>query len=129
MWRCPESGDQRPAAGLYQSASAATEPHHHGAGVSRPLTSVAEIAKPTGDKAIEGTRYFAWVGVVVVGAPFAIGDRRWIGRPMFGVLLAAGVVGGFNGSRSERGWMPLHFASSRMLCQNCYEKAGHWRRS
>jgi hypothetical protein len=41
------------------------------------------------------TRYFVWAGVVVVGALFAIVDRRWIGRPVFGVVLAAGVVVGF----------------------------------
>ena len=40
------------------------------------------------------TRYFAWAAVVAAGALFAVVDWRWIGRPIFGVLLAAGVGGG-----------------------------------
>ena len=40
------------------------------------------------------TRYFAWAAVVVAGALFAVVDWRWIRRPVFGVLLAAGVGGG-----------------------------------
>jgi hypothetical protein len=40
------------------------------------------------------TRYFAWAAIVAVGALLAAVDRRWIGRPFFGVLLVAGVGGG-----------------------------------
>ena len=40
------------------------------------------------------TRYFAWAAVVVAGALFAVVDWRWIRRPIFGLLLAAGVGGG-----------------------------------
>jgi len=41
------------------------------------------------------TRYFVWAGIVVVGVLFAVVDRRWIRRPVLGVLLVAGIVGGF----------------------------------
>jgi hypothetical protein len=40
------------------------------------------------------TRYFMWAGVVVVGALLAVVDWRQIRRPVFGVLLVAGVVAG-----------------------------------
>jgi len=42
----------------------------------------------------ELTRYVVWAGVVAIGALFAVLDRRWTRRPIFGVLLLAGVVGG-----------------------------------
>jgi hypothetical protein len=40
-------------------------------------------------------RYFVWVGIVVVSTLLAVVDWRWIRRPVFGVLLVAGVGGGF----------------------------------
>ena len=42
----------------------------------------------------ELTRYVIWAGIVAVGAGLAILDRRWIRRPLFAVLLLAGIVGG-----------------------------------
>ncbi len=42
------------------------------------------------------TRYFMWAGVVVVGALLAVVDWRQIRRPVFGVLLVAGVVAGLH---------------------------------
>jgi hypothetical protein len=41
------------------------------------------------------TRYFMWAGVVAVGALLAVIDRRQIRCPVFGLLLAAGIVAGF----------------------------------
>jgi hypothetical protein len=41
------------------------------------------------------TRYLVWMGVIALGAVVAVIDRRWIGRPVLGVLLVAGVAGGF----------------------------------
>lgn len=40
------------------------------------------------------TRYVVWAAAIVVGALFAVLDRRWIGRPVLGGLLIAGVIGG-----------------------------------
>ena len=40
---------------------------------------------------VDMTRYIAWAAVVVAGALLAVVDWRWIRRPVFGVLLAAGV--------------------------------------
>ena len=42
----------------------------------------------------ELTRYLIWGGVIAIGALFAVLDRRWIRRPLFAVLLVAGVIGG-----------------------------------
>ncbi len=39
-------------------------------------------------------RYLVWAGVVAVGAILGVVDLRRTGRPLFGVLLAAGVIGG-----------------------------------
>jgi hypothetical protein len=39
------------------------------------------------------TRYLVWAGAVVVGALLSVLDR-WIGRPLFGALLVAGIGGG-----------------------------------
>ena len=39
-------------------------------------------------------RYLIWGGVIAIGALFAVLDRRWIRRPLFAVLLVAGVIGG-----------------------------------
>jgi hypothetical protein len=39
-------------------------------------------------------RYFVWAGVTAIGVLLAVLDRRWIGRPFFGVLLVAGVISG-----------------------------------
>jgi hypothetical protein len=36
-----------------------------------------------------------WAGIVLVGTLLAVVDRRWIRRPVFGVILVAGVGGGF----------------------------------
>ena len=43
----------------------------------------------------ELTRYLVWTAVVLVGAVLSAVDRGWIRRPVHGVLLAAGVGGGF----------------------------------
>jgi hypothetical protein len=40
-------------------------------------------------------RYLVWAAVVLLGALSAAVDRRWIRRPVLGMLLAAGVGGGF----------------------------------
>ena len=40
-------------------------------------------------------RYLGWAAVVVIGATLAIVDRRSIRFPLFGLLLIAGVAGGF----------------------------------
>ena len=40
------------------------------------------------------TRYFVWAGVIAIGALLAVLDWRWVGRPLFGLLLATGVGGG-----------------------------------
>ena len=39
-------------------------------------------------------RYLIWGGVIAIGALFAVLDQRWIRRPLFAVLLVAGVIGG-----------------------------------
>lgn len=39
-------------------------------------------------------RYLICGGVIAIGALFAVLDRRWIRRPLFAVLLVAGVIGG-----------------------------------
>jgi hypothetical protein len=39
-------------------------------------------------------RYLIWGGVIAIGALLAVLDRRWIRRPLFAVLLVAGVIGG-----------------------------------
>jgi hypothetical protein len=39
-------------------------------------------------------RYLIWGGIVAVGALLGIVDVRWTRRPFFGVLLAAGIIGG-----------------------------------
>jgi hypothetical protein len=39
-------------------------------------------------------RYLVWGGVIAIGALLGIVDRRWIRRPLFAVLLVAGVIGG-----------------------------------
>ena len=41
------------------------------------------------------TRYLVWAGIVGVGILLAVIDRRWIRRPVLGMLLVAGVGGGF----------------------------------
>jgi hypothetical protein len=38
-------------------------------------------------------RYFLWAGIIAIGTLLAVVDRR-IGRPLFGVLMVAGVAGG-----------------------------------
>jgi hypothetical protein len=43
----------------------------------------------------ELTRCLVWTGVVAAGALLALVDRRWIGWPVSGVLLVAGVGAGF----------------------------------
>jgi hypothetical protein len=40
------------------------------------------------------TRYLVWTGVTAIGVFLAVLDRRCIGRPLFGVLLVAGVISG-----------------------------------
>ena len=44
--------------------------------------------------AVDLFRYVVWGGVMAVGALLAVLDWRWIGRPLFAVLLVAGVIGG-----------------------------------
>jgi hypothetical protein len=39
-------------------------------------------------------RYLIWGGIVGIGVLFAIVDLRWTRRPLFAVLLAAGIIGG-----------------------------------
>jgi hypothetical protein len=42
----------------------------------------------------ELTRYLVWGGGIAIGALLAVPDRRRIRRPLFAVLLVAGVIGG-----------------------------------
>jgi hypothetical protein len=42
----------------------------------------------------ELTRYLVWGGVIAIGALLSVLDRRWIRRPLFAVLLVAGVIVG-----------------------------------
>jgi len=42
------------------------------------------------------TRYFVSSGIVAIGTLLAVLDRRWIGRPLFRVLLVTGVVAGLS---------------------------------
>jgi hypothetical protein len=42
----------------------------------------------------ETLRYAIWIAVVVIGSLLAVGDRRWIGRPVFGLLLLIVGIGG-----------------------------------
>jgi hypothetical protein len=44
--------------------------------------------------AVDLFRYVVWGGVMAVGALLAVLDWRWIGLPLFAVLLVAGVIGG-----------------------------------
>ena len=39
-------------------------------------------------------RYLLWAGIIAIGTLLAVLDRRWIGWPLFGVLMLAGVAGG-----------------------------------
>jgi hypothetical protein len=39
-------------------------------------------------------RYVIWGAVIAIGALVAMLEWRWIGRPLFAVLLVAGVIGG-----------------------------------
>jgi predicted TIM-barrel fold metal-dependent hydrolase len=39
-------------------------------------------------------RYLLWAGIIAIGTLLAILDRRWIGWPLFGVLMLAGVASG-----------------------------------
>jgi hypothetical protein len=48
-----------------------------------------------GELAPDLTRYLMWAGVVALGAILAALDRRLLGRPLLGLLLVAGLVGGF----------------------------------
>lgn len=43
---------------------------------------------------LELIRYIIWAGIVALGILLAILDRRWIRRPLFALLLVAGIVGG-----------------------------------
>ncbi len=44
--------------------------------------------------AVDLFRYLIWGGVMAAGALLAVLDWRWIGLPLFAVLLVAGVIGG-----------------------------------
>lgn len=39
-------------------------------------------------------RYLVWAGIVAIGGLLGIVDLRWTRRPLFGLLLAAGIIGG-----------------------------------
>jgi len=43
---------------------------------------------------VELTRYLLWASTVAVGALLAMIDRRWIGWPLLGALLLAGIAAG-----------------------------------
>jgi hypothetical protein len=47
------------------------------------------------------TRYVLWAAIVAIGALLSAGDRRWIGWPLLGMLLVAGVVGGLVVTRAS----------------------------
>ena len=55
--------------------------------VLRPARSVSTLSA-------ELMRYLVWGGVIAIGALLSVLDRRWIRRPLFAVLLVAGVIGG-----------------------------------
>jgi hypothetical protein len=40
------------------------------------------------------TIYVLWTAIAATGIPLVYVDRRWIGRPLFGALLVAGICGG-----------------------------------
>ncbi len=59
----------------------------------RHLAAGAELPGMT-LSAADVTRYLAWAVVMALGALLALLDRRWIERPLFAVLLLAGIGGG-----------------------------------
>jgi hypothetical protein len=66
------------------------------------------------------TRYAVWAGVVAIGALLAILDWRWIGRPLFGALLAAGVAGGIVMTKVS----PFDFSSGGYFMEGVLLSAG-----
>lgn len=48
------------------------------------------------------TAYFVWAVIVAGGALLALADRRWVRRPLLGLVLAIGVVGGFVVTKMSR---------------------------
>jgi hypothetical protein len=47
-----------------------------------------------GTLAADLLRYIVWGGIIAIGVLLAVVDWRWIGRPLFAVLLVAGVIRG-----------------------------------
>lgn len=64
--------------------------------------------------------YLFWTGVVALGALFAALDRRWIGRPVLGLLLLAGVPGGFVLMQAS----PFNFADGGYYMEGVLLSAG-----
>jgi hypothetical protein len=66
------------------------------------------------------TRYFAWAGIVAIGALLAVLDRRWVGWPVFGALLIAGVAGGLIMTRMS----PFSFGGGSYFMEGVIISAG-----
>ena len=72
------------------------------------------------DLSPDSARYFVWAGVTAIGILLAVLDRRWIGRPLFGVLLVAGVIGGLIVTRVS----PFTFSGGDHFMQGVLLTAG-----
>ncbi len=66
------------------------------------------------------TRYLVWAGIIAIGTLLAALDQRWIGRPLFGVLLVTGVVGGLIITRVS----PFSFAGGSHYMEGVIISAG-----
>jgi hypothetical protein len=66
------------------------------------------------------TRYVVWAGIIAIGTLVAVLDRRWIRRPLFGVLLVAGVVGGVIITRAS----PFSFGGASHYMEGVIVSAG-----
>jgi hypothetical protein len=64
--------------------------------------------------------YLFWAGVVALGALFAALDRRWIKRPILGLVLIAGVPGGFVIMQAS----PFNFADGGYYMEGVLLSAG-----
>lgn len=66
------------------------------------------------------TSYIAYAVMIAVGAALGIVDWRWIRRPLFGLLLIAGVCGGLITTQVS----PFNFADGGYYMQGVLVAAG-----
>jgi hypothetical protein len=66
------------------------------------------------------TAYVLWVALVAGGALLASADRRWGTRPLLGVVLVVGVVGGFVVTKIS----PFDFVTGGYYLQGALVSAG-----